>query len=348
MNNLIISEFKKLIQYIKLELDDSKRKKDKELIIINTFRLKNITKALYIIKKLQYEITLNTFNKDFKLPGIGKGTINRITEILNTGKLSELNNFKYNNYKENIIKELETIVGIGRSNALDLYNNGIISIKDLKKKIKNKTIKVSDKIKLGIKYYNKFFGNIPRNETTQIKIFLKNIIKEYNIKNNLNKNNKFIIKICGSYRRKKSTSNDIDLLISKKNTTINNKTNYLKKIIKILKNKCIENNNKKFLIDDITDKNYKTKYMGFCKYKNNLIRRIDIRFVTFNYYYSALMYFTGSAEFNKKLRIIAKNKGYKLSEYGLINIKTNENINITSEKDIFNFLNLEYIKPINR
>jgi len=348
MNSLIISEFKKLIEYVKIELDDSKIKKDKELIIINTFRLKNITKALYIIKKLQYEITLNTFNKDFKLPGIGKGTIDRITEILNTGKLSELDNFKYNNYKENVIKELETIVGIGRSNALDLYNNGIVSIKDLKKKIKNKTIKVSDKIKLGIKYYNKFFGNIPRYETTQIKIFLKNIIKEYNIKHNLNKNNKFIIKICGSYRRKQITSNDIDLLISKKNTNINNKTNYLKKIIKILKNKCIENNNNKFLIDDITDKNYKTKYMGFCKYKNNLIRRIDIRFVTFNYYHSALMYFTGSAEFNKKLRIIAKNKGYKLSEYGLINIKNNENINITSEKDIFNFLDLKYIKPINR
>ena len=115
--------------------------------------------------------------------------------------------------------------------------------------------------------------------------------------------------------------------------------------IQILKNKCNTNNNKSFLIDDITDKDYKTKYMGFCKYKNNLIRRIDIRFVTFDYYYSALMYFTGSAEFNKKLRKIAKEKGYKLSEYGLTNLNNNEKIQINSENDIFNFLNLQYLKP---
>lgn len=345
MNNIIINEFKKLIEFIKLELDDNKKDKNKELIIKNTFRLNQLIKALYIIKKYPYEFTVNTFTKDFKLPGIGKGTISRILEILNTGKLLELDNFKYNLYKENIIKELESIIGIGRSNALDLYDKGIKSIKDLKKKIKNKKIIVSNNIKLGVKYYNKFFENIPRNEITKIKIFLKNIINEININNKLNKNNKFIIKICGSYRRHKLISGDIDLLISKKNTNNSDNNNYLKDIIQILKNKCNTNNNKPFLIDDITDKDYKTKYMGFCKYKDNLIRRIDIRFVTFDYYYSALMYFTGSAEFNKKLRKIAKEKGYKLSEYGLTNLNNNEKIQINSENDIFNFLNLQYLKP---
>jgi len=98
----------------------------------------------------------------------------------------------------------------------------------------------------------------------------------------------------------------------------------------------------------MTDKNYKTKYMGFLKYKNNPIRRIDIRFVTFDSYYPALLYFTGSAEHNKKLRRIAKSKGYKLSEYGLVNIKNNEKIMINSEKEIFDFLELEYVEPKNR
>ena len=39
-----------------------------------------------------------------------------------------------------------------------------------------------------------------------------------------------------------------------------------------------------------------TKYMGFCKYKTNPTRRIDIRFVMDNDFVPALLYFTGSAD----------------------------------------------------
>ena len=70
------------------------------------------------------------------------------------------------------------------------------------------------------------------------------------------------------------------------------------------------NNNKPLLRDDITDKKYETKYMRFLKYKENPFRRIDIRFVNWPNYYSALVYFTGSAEL-----------------------------------DIFKFLEIEYLQP---
>ena len=89
--------------------------------------------------------------------------------------------------------------------------------------------------------------------------------------------------------------------------------------------------------------------MGFLKYRNNLVRRIDIRFVHYKYYYSALLYFTGSIEFNRNIRKIAKSKGYKLSEYGLTKLigkSQYENIiPIKSEKDIFNILNIIYLEP---
>jgi DNA polymerase/3'-5' exonuclease PolX len=61
----------------------------------------------------------------------------------------------------------------------------------------------------------------------------------------------------------------------------------------------------------------KTKYMGFGKYLDNPVRRIDIRFVPYESYFSALLYFTGSAELNKQMRQIAKLKNLTLSEYGL-------------------------------
>ena len=88
--------------------------------------------------------------------------------------------------------------------------------------------------------------------------------------------------------------------------------------------------------------------MGFSKYKDNLTRRVDIRYVSWDVYYSALLYFTGSAELNQKMRQIAKKMGYKLSEYGLTKISDNSHIEITSEKDIFNFLNMDYLKPNER
>jgi DNA polymerase/3'-5' exonuclease PolX len=57
-----------------------------------------------------------------------------------------------------------------------------------------------------------------------------------------------------------------------------------------------------------------------------------------------LLYFTGSGEFNKKMRIIAKKKGYKLSEYGLFD-KNNHIIKVSSERDIFKTLDMEYLQP---
>jgi DNA polymerase/3'-5' exonuclease PolX len=84
--------------------------------------------------------------------------------------------------------------------------------------------------------------------------------------------------------------------------------------------------------------------MGFGKYKNNPPRRIDIRFVPFESYISALVYFTGSVELNKKMRNIAKNKKLKLSEYGIFK-ENGEKLIINEERDIFNLLNLEYLVP---
>jgi DNA polymerase/3'-5' exonuclease PolX len=345
MNINIINEFTKLINYVNLKLDKFKDKNDIDNIKNYTYKIRQLKRILYIINKYPEEFTLDTFNKDFTIQGMGKKSINRIKEIIKYGKLSELKNFKNIDNKESIINELESIIGVGRYNALKLYKKGIKSIKDLKNKIKLKKIKVSDKIKNGIKYYGKFLGNIPRKEISKLKKKLDNIF--FNINKKINKNDKYIFEICGSYRREKNVSGDIDILISKLNTNNNifNKSNNnilsLYDIINILK--------KKFDIVDITNKKYKTKFMGFIKNKESILRRIDIRFVSFENYYSSLLYFTGSADLNRKMRNVAKKKGYKLSEYGLSNINNNsEKIVINSEKYVFDFLDLKYLKPNER
>jgi DNA polymerase/3'-5' exonuclease PolX len=347
LNLNIINEFTKFINYLQHLVDDSKATGDTKTITANTFRLRQTKNSLQIIKKYSKKITLDNIADFAELPGIGKGTIDRITEIIKTGKLKEIIAFiDTTDENKELLEELESIVGIGRAHALELIKDGITSIDDLKMKIDNGEIKVNDKIKLGIKYHNKFFGNIPRKEIDKIYKMITVIIKKLNKQYKLTDENKYIFEICGSYRREKDTSGDIDILISKLDTTEDNinDINHLLIIVNKLKENIKTNDNKPLIVDDMTDKHFVTKYMGFAQYKNNPFRRIDIRFVSYDSYYSALLYFTGSAELNRKMRQIAKSMKLKLSEYGLTK-EDGTRLPITSEYDFFKILKIEYLPP---
>ena len=342
MNTIIINEFERLLSFIGEEIDKLQSLKDLKKVTSNQFRLRQIKNVLALLKKYPIKITLKNYKDLQEIQGIGKGSIDRIKEILENGLLSEIGDYVDNDKeKKKIIDDLESVVGIGHVNALEFYNQGVKSVKDLIKKIDKGEIEVNDKILLGLKYYGKFQGNIPRKEIDKVfKIFV-NIIDKINKK--LKEKDQYIFEFCGSYRREKPTSGDIDILISKKGK-LNPDYNYLENIIKLLKAPIKKNNDNPLLIDDMTDKNIHTKYMGFCKYKEKPPRRIDIRFIPYESYFSALLYFTGSAELNKKMRNIAKSKKLKLSEYGLFKLN-GDKITINSERDIFDALDMEYLIP---
>jgi DNA polymerase/3'-5' exonuclease PolX len=347
MNKNLIYEFEKLLMFVKDELDLAKSDKNKEAINKNSFRLRQFNKVISILKKYPEKITLKNIKEFNLLPGIGKGTINRIKEILEKGYLDEVKDYNPKDLNKNkIISELEEIIGVGRTNAVDLYNQGVLSISDLRKKIKSKKIEVNDKILLGLKYHGIIKTNIPRKEMEKINKMLGKVVNHINKKYRLTNKNKYCYQICGSYRREKEFSNDIDILLTKYNTKSSSKNNdkHLERFVSKLKTELSINNGQEFLIDDMTDKNITTKYMGFCKYKNNPVRRIDIRYVSYDSYYSALLYFTGSGEFNKNMRNIAKEKGYKLSEYGIFD-ENNKKIKVTSEEDFFKILKMDYVNP---
>lgn len=347
INHDIISEFERLVDFIQEEIYNSKERKDKKQELANSFRHRQIKNILSIIKQYPKKITNETINDFNKLQGIGKGTVDRIKEIIKTGKLAELADFKVrDDPKKKILEELESIVGVGRASALNFIKLGITSVEDLKNKIEINEIQVNDKILIGVKYYGKFMGNIPRDEITKVNKLIKKLIDKMNKDYNLDDDSKYIFEICGSYRRNKPTSGDIDILVSKVGTQNDDKdkTNHLDILIKRLKKNIKSNGNQPLIVDDITDKSYKTKYMGFAKFKDNPIRRIDVRFVSLDVYPSAMLYFTGSAELNIKMRKIAKKQKLKLSEYGLTK-EDGSRLVITSEYDIFKILKIEYLSP---
>ena len=343
MNSLIISEFERYISFIQNEQDTLKQEQKMKEYNQNTFRLKQIARVISLLKKYPTKITLDNYTELASIDGIGKGSLEKIKDILENGQLSILGDYKAPVDKKNTLNELEEIVGIGRSHALELYNQGIKSIDDLKKKIKNKEIVVNSKILLGLKYHGKYHMNIPRDEMDNYNKFFQHLIKKINKTLGLT-DKKYVVEICGSYRREKTTSNDIDVLISKIGTSNSDKKiNHLEMIVNKLKTDMKNNDNKPLLVDSMTDKKIKTKYMGFSKLHDNLIRRIDIRFITYDSFYFALLYFTGSGDYNRKMRQIAKEQGYKLSEYGLY--KNDVPTIVTSERDIFKKLGMEYLPP---
>jgi DNA polymerase/3'-5' exonuclease PolX len=352
LNDILIKEFERLISFIKNQKDEFQKQKDTKNVTANSFRIRQLSTVISILKKYPEKITLKNYQELKEINGIGIHTIERIKEILENNKLSELGDFKDNSLtKEKILDELESIVGVGRANALEFYNQGITSVKMLKDFIKKKKIEVNEKIELGLRYYGVYQKDIPRVEIDEISKIVEKIIKKLNKSYKLNEDNKYIYQICGSYRREKPKSGDIDVLVSKLDTITDKNNNHsdddinhLERIVNILKTNLKYNDNKPLLIDDITDKNFETKYMGFSKYKNNPVRRIDIRFVPYDSYFSALLYFTGSAELNKKMRMIAKKMSLKLSEYGLFK-EDGSKLKIKSEEDFFKKLDLDYIEP---
>jgi len=205
-------------------------------------------------------------------------------------------------------------------------------------------------MQLGIKYKDILIDKIPRILIARLDSFISDTL--YNIDKN------FISVICGSYRRQKDFSSDIDVLITnKKLISKNDSGNYLKIVL--------DNLSKYFIIDNLTT-SFNTHFQGFASFKNipNLpstydksifdvnknIIRLDIILVPEQFFYTALMHFTGSGDFNQKMRLHAKSLDMKLSEYGLFKINNNKEVSlpINSENDIFNALLLKYIPPEKR
>ena len=330
INEILIDKLKKLIQLIELDKNS----------IINNYRIQSLKKSLKII--MNYHKQIKTGQDIQHIKGIGKGTIDRIDEIIRTGTLIELKNYdkvvNKANKEEPIIQDLMSVIGIGRIVAQDLIKKyKIKSAQELKLLSDSNKIQLNDKLKIGLKYLGKFHGTIPRIEIDTTYDYIQDLTDKYN--------KSMFITICGSYRRELSTSSDIDILlcdldIITMDDIINSNINYLSNYVNYLRTN-------RYIVDDITDKNIKTKYMGFCRLNDkSKIRRIDIRFIPMESYFTALLYFTGSFENNKIMRKQAKKLGYKLNEYGLY--KNDEMLFVLSEQEIFHKLKMDYLSPNKR
>jgi DNA polymerase (family 10) len=134
---------------------------------------------------------------------------------------------------------------------------------------------------------------------------------------------------AGSFRRRKDTVGDIDVLLAAKKPTEKLATDIAEAIRKLpFVERVVAAGGTRIAFD----------------LKSGL--RTDIRIVDLKQWGSALLYFTGSKEHNISLRKLAIAKGMKLNEYALT--KDDKVIASKEEADIYAALGLPFIEPQKR
>jgi DNA polymerase (family X) len=72
---------------------------------------------------------------------------------------------------------------------------------------------------------------------------------------------------------------------------------------------------------------------------------VDFRMVKPEEFITTLHHFTGSKDHNVRMRQLAKERGEKISEYGVENTETGEILTFTSEEEFYKYFDLPFIPP---
>lgn len=284
------------------------------------FKANSYLKVISELKKFKDDSDLKEANIR-GVRGVGDAIFKKIDQIIKTGSCPLYDKIK------NIVDPREVFMnvhGIGPKRANELVKMGITSIEELRKKKDY----LNDKQRIGLQYYEELIQKIPHEEIVKHERHLKTFLKKTDLNAELT--------IAGSYRRNKSESGDIDVLLKcEKRETF---TKFIKKLV-----------NQGYLVEELALGN--KKYNGICKLgRNGIGRRIDIMYTTPEEYPFAILYFTGSGEFNQMMRKMVNDKGYTMNEYSIKHSDTGKKVDhvFTEEKDIFKFLEMGYVEPWQR
>jgi DNA polymerase (family 10) len=285
------------------------------------FRTKAYRRAAHTIETLSVDIeNISKEGKLEELPGIGKHIAEKIEEILDTGKLQYLEDLK-DEYPLDL-DSLMSVEGLGPKKIKLLFHElGIMTLDDLEREGKHHHIR---RLKgMGVKTETKILQNLEfARKNTGRELLGKVLSLAQEIKGRISALEEVSqVEIAGSIRRRKETVGDIDVF------TVTDHPNHVMDFFTQMD-----------LVDEIIAK-------GHSKSTVRLYNGMDadIRVFKEEDFGSALLYFTGSREFNIHLRKIAISWKMKLNEYGVF--QGDECLASRTEKDVFKTLGLDYITP---
>lgn len=286
------------------------------------FKARAYAKAIAGIKGLENPIL--SVDDIAGVPGIGDRIREKIGTIIETGHLQQTSSI--NTSIHDAMLDLMRVHGIGPSKAKELVSeHDIRTVSDLRTPAAAALLTHAQII--GLRYLEDFEKRIPRKEMERHEGYLSQLIGGMGHE----------FHIVGSYRRGQKTSGDIDVLVRSNDPGL----------LGVLTQRMVRD---RYIVETMAKGDF--KFMGACKVKyGRNKRRLDILVTSDDEYPFALLYFTGDAEFNKKMRAwVVAEKQLSLSEHGLKDMRSKQFVQTgcKTERDIFKYLGIEYVEPADR
>lgn len=256
-----------------------------------------------------------------KYQGIGKDLAGKIKEIVETGSFKALDDLKKQVPEE--LSKLMNISGLGAKRVAKLYKElKITTLEQLKKAIDSGEIRQIEGF--GEKTEHNILEEIGRLEQEQTQRSKRPVAEEIaeTLVKYLNKAKGIKeIQIAGSFRRKKETVKDLDVLVT-----------------------CQRGSD---IMDYFTSYEDVQKIVSKGTTRSTVLLRsnfqVDLRVVPQTSFGAAMVYFTGSKEHNIAIRKIAIQKKLKLNEYGIF--KGDKQVAGKTESEVYKKLDLRFIEP---
>jgi DNA ligase (NAD+) len=296
-----------------------------------SFRARAYQKAQETIMSYPEDITSVIQLKG--LPNIGPTIMEKLNEYVQTGTLTVLER-----EKNNPVTIFGEIYGIGPKKASELVDkHGITTIEELRGK---QDAVLNDIQKVGLKYYEDIMQRIPRAEINEYDDIFKKVFAKV-----AGPGSEARFEIVGSYRRGAQSSGDIDVIITSKTGQVFRE--FIDELIKM-----------RVIVEVLS--HGQTKCLVIAKLPGaSVARRVDFLYTSPEEYPFSVLYFTGSKIFNTVMRGRALSLGYSLNEHGMAvmsekkkgekSVKGNKVDHVFhGERDIFDFLGMEYKEPVDR
>jgi DNA polymerase (family 10) len=255
-----------------------------------------------------------------EIDGVGENIENKVAEYLETGEMQY-----YKELKDELpvdIEALTTVEGLGPKRVKKIYQaTGVTNLDELEEAAENGEI--ADIEGFGEKTQQNILDHIETARKGEERMLIgKAFPIAENLRNELEESEKFNkVTIVGSFRRRRPTVGDIDILATADNA--------------------------EEAMEEFTSGSDVKEVLGVGETKSSIIisgdLQVDLRIVEEDSYGAALQYFTGSKDHNVTLRTIAANKDWKLNEYGLFDSEDNKLAGNT-EESIYTKLQLDYIE----
>ena len=284
----------------------------------NQFRVRAYRRAARTVEGLPQSVrSLLSAGTDLaELPGIGKDLAGKIADIVQTGHFALLDSLKKKLPGE--LGEIAALPGLGPKRVKLLYDKlKVRTLNDLRRVVKSGRL---HKLRgFGLTIETKLAGALEKPRVVKrFKLAVAEAEAEALV--GFLRNGGRVV-VAGSYRRRRDTVGDLDVLVTAADGTA-------------VGDKLVSYEN---VADVLAHGPTRTTVV----LRSGL--QVDVRAVPEQSYGAAMLYFTGSKAHNIALRGLANTHNWKLNEYGLFAGK--RRIAGATEEDIYKKLGLAYIPP---